>query len=137
MCRFETKMFKIYNEIFQNDILTLSLLSASFLRKKIIISPWKCINFDTWVLYDNFNKKLLLNFLVKIIIQNSVVKFNAEMVWLIFFLKNKALRSESVKNRICWIIEISRNIYNMKYNNYFFYFQYCERKRFCKAKIFW
>ena len=51
-------------------------------------------------LCDNFNKKFLLNFLAKIVKQKThlsiMMHFQDEMVN--FFLKNEALRSESVKN---------------------------------------
>ena len=38
--------------------LTLSFHSALFLRKNWTISPWKCIKFNTWCLYDSSNKKI-------------------------------------------------------------------------------
>ena len=45
-------------------------------------------------LYNNFNKNILLNILVKIVIKN-LMHFQGEIIP--FFLKNEALRSKSVK----------------------------------------
>ena len=59
---------------------TLSLLSASFLKKQM----------------NHFSLKILVNFIVKIVIKkthvSNLMHFQGEMV--IFFLKNEALRSE-------------------------------------------
>ena len=51
-------------------LLTLSLLSSSILRKnKVPFLLENVSNLTHEFLYDNFNKKILLNFLVKIVIQ--------------------------------------------------------------------
>ena len=52
-------------------------------------------------LYDNFSKKILLNFLVKIIIKKLMSQICCifKNKWFIFFLQNEALRSESVKHK--------------------------------------
>ena len=51
-------------------------------------------------LYDNFNKKILINFFVKTIIQKLMcqILFIFKEKWFIFFFKNKALRSEIVNS---------------------------------------
>ena len=47
--------------------------------------------------YDDFNKNILLNFLIKFVIQKFVLNLmHFQGKWFIFFLKKKALRSESV-----------------------------------------
>ena len=60
----------VYNNVISNITLIVSLLSASFLRKKGTISPWKCIKFDTWVFFEYFNKKILQNCHTKIHVSN-------------------------------------------------------------------
>ena len=52
------------------------------------------------ILYDKFNKKIKLNYVIKIICKNSCLKFNVfqdKRVHLLI-LQNKALKSESVVN---------------------------------------
>ena len=60
---------------------------SSFAGKKWAISSWKCIKFDTWVFYDNFNKRTLKNFFVKfVILKCSCVKFKLFSRRNVFFL---------------------------------------------------
>ena len=72
------------------NFLTLSFLSASFLRKY----EQFFLKMHHAFLYDNFNKI----FLLKLSYKNSCVKFDAlsRRNGTLFFLKNEALRSESV-----------------------------------------
>ena len=69
-----------------------------FEEKKGTISPWKCINLTHELLYESFNKKILLNFLVRIIIQKllSQIWCLFKEKWFIFFLKNEALRCKKL-----------------------------------------
>ena len=56
------------------------------------------LNLPHEFLYDNFNKRILLNFLVKIVIKNAGVKFDAfsKRNGSFIFLKNEVLISENV-----------------------------------------
>ena len=70
--------------------LILSFLSASFLRKNELFVLENASKLTNEFLYDNFNKK--------IVIKKSCVKFDAfSRRNGSFFLKNEALRTESVK----------------------------------------
>ena len=74
---FQVKLLEISKKKFT---LTLSLLSASFLREKK--EPFLVENLSNLTLeflYDNFKKKVLLNFVVKIIIKN-LMHFQGEIV---------------------------------------------------------
>ena len=77
----------------------LSLLNASFLRKNN--KPFlleNASNLTHEFLYDNFNKKILLNFLVKIVITKLMCKFDAfSRKRVNFSLKKRGSRNESVK----------------------------------------
>ena len=55
--------------------LTLSLLRASFLGKNTLFLLDNESNLIHEFLYDKFNKKIKQSFFVKIVIQNSCVKF--------------------------------------------------------------
>ena len=80
-------------------MLTLSLLSASFLSKKNPFLLENASNLAHEFVYDNLNKKIFVNFPVKLSYKNSCIKFDvfSKRNISFFLLKNEALRSESVK----------------------------------------
>ena len=70
-----------------------------FEKKNELFFLERSSNLTREFLYDNINKIILLNFLVIIVIQkivSNLMHFQGEMIY--FFLKNKALRSESVNH---------------------------------------
>ena len=95
----------------------LSLLSASFLKKKLTISPWKCIKFDTRdFVWQFYTWKFIKIFLLKLAYKNSCVKcdaFQGEMVH--FPHKNKTLKEKIIillsKNNIYIFINTFYSIY--------------------------
>ena len=87
--------------------LTLSLLNTSVLKEKNIQFCFNSTsNLTHEILYDNFNKKILLNFLVKIIIQSSSVKFDAFSRGNNSFMSSKTRRLEAKVLKILYIKKI-------------------------------
>ena len=75
--------------------ITFSLLSASFLKEKK--EPYLLENVSNLThefLYENLNKKILINFLVEIFIQKLMMHFQGEMVQ--FFHQKRDTENESL-----------------------------------------
>ena len=80
------------------NINTFTSQSLIFEEKNEPFHLEKASNLTHEFLYDNLNKKILLNFLVKVVIQKLMCQILCifKEKWFIFFPRNEALRSKSV-----------------------------------------
>ena len=81
------------------ESLTLSLLSASFLKKNEQFLLKNASNLTHEFFYENLTRKLIKIFMLKLSYKNSCLKFDTLSMrnGSFIFLKNEVLRRESVK----------------------------------------